>query len=337
MTLLRRFLRDHLDIILAFYLSTALVLALLALVLSYRQAMTWTDAAYALLLATAALAVTLAIRLLRRAPFERAAERSLTETVTLPEPATAEQELYARLLDTLYRRCAGETAHLQDAHRRHLAFMNAWVHQMKTPVSAISLMAQEEGNQGVEEESAKLADGLDLVLHMARLQEFSVDYHIRRVDLLQSLRAVINSRRRQFIRTGIFPAVEADGYDWTVLTDEKWNRFMLDQVISNALKYAGQSPPPGGSHITCRLRRNGDAITLVIADDGPGIPPEDLPRVFDLFFTGENGRRFGGATGVGLWLVKSIAGRLHHQVSIASPDQKGTLVTFTYPYESVSR
>lgn len=111
--------------------------------------------------------------------------------------------------------------------------------------------------------------------------------HIRRGDLLESIRRVINNRKKQFIRLSIFPEIEAAGDDWSVLTDEKWNGFVIDQLIANALKYASQTGPPI-QWLTFRLERGNQAVALSISDQGPGIPAQDLPRVFEPFFTGEN-------------------------------------------------
>ncbi|HEV2121647.1 MAG TPA: ATP-binding protein, partial [Chloroflexota bacterium] len=182
----------------------------------------------------------------------------------------------------------------------------------------------------IEEETLKLADGLELVLNTTRLQDFALDYHIRRVDLLQSVRKVVNARKRQFIRLGIFPAVDAaEDADWHVLTDEKWNTFAIDQILSNALKYGSQVGRPK-QRLRLSLSHRVGAVTLAITDEGPGIPPQDVPRVFEPFFTGENGRRYSHATGIGLYLVKRVIDQLGHQVALQSVEGQGTTVTLTY-------
>lgn len=113
-------------------------------------------------------------------------------------------------------------------------------------------------------------------------------------------------------------------------TDEKWNSFAIDQVVTNALKYGSQAGAPG-QKLRIRLERLPGAKRLSIADQGPGIPEQDLGRVFQPFFTGENGRRYGGATGMGLYLVKQVMDRMGHQVAVTSRVGEGPTVTFTYP------
>ena len=102
-----------------------------------------------------------------------------------------------------------------------------------------------------------------------------------------------------------------------MLTDEKWLSFVVEQVLSNALKYT----PAGG-----RIRVYGDGETLVIADNGIGIREEDLPRVFEKGFTGYNGREDKKSTGIGLYLCRRVMDRLNHNISIVSRPGQGTLV-----------
>ena len=102
-----------------------------------------------------------------------------------------------------------------------------------------------------------------------------------------------------------------------ILTDGKWLSFVVEQVLSNALKYT----PAGG-----RIRIYGDGETLVIADSGIGIRPEDLPRVFEKGFTGYNGREDKKSTGIGLYLCRRVMDRLNHGISIVSRPGQGTLV-----------
>lgn len=345
--MLRLFLADRTGVALLAYGIALAILVLTSLLLSFSGLPTGavrSNVGYGLLLATAFLAAYLLVDLLRWWPHARQAQTLLEWEVdlmvlsNLPSGGTLDQRTSRDLLAKLHSVAVAEKLRYEEAHRRHLAFMNLWVHQMKTPVSAINLIAQEveeqapTAMQSVEEETARLAEGLEMVLTMARLQDFAIDFHIRRVDLLEGVRSSINARKKQFIRLGIFPEVAADGEDWTILTDSKWNGFVLDQIISNALKYGAQAQgaEPTAQRLRFRLARNAGAICLTIADEGPGIPAQDLPRVFEPFFTGENGRRFAGATGVGLWLVHQVVDRLGHQIAVESAPGQGTTVTLCY-------
>lgn len=343
--LLLRFLLDRLPFIAAFYTNTALLLLLVWLLLSFegRSAVVLrANLGYALLLSTLVLTLWLGLTLLRWLPFARKAAELLDEggdleaLTGLPEGGDGDQESLRRLLDRFFRLAVAERQRYAEAHQRHLAFINLWVHQMKSPVSTISLIAQqgeaaEPAAMGsILEETTRLADGLELVLNTARLQDFAVDYQIRQVDLLESVRKLVGARKKQFIRLAIFPELEASAGEWRVRTDEKWNGFAIDQVIANALKYSSQDGAVS-QRLRIRLERQPGAIHLSVADQGPGIPEQDLGRVFEPFFTGENGRRYGGATGIGLYLVRQVMEQMGHRVSIDSKEGEGTVVTFTYP------
>lgn len=344
--LLRRFLRDRLGLAGLLAVNTGVLLALGGLVLAYAgrdAADIRMDLAYGALLSATLLLLYLGVDLLRWWAFARQAEELLTRPVNLsalanlPAGGTPEQALTRALVTKLHGLAVTEVERHQAVFDRHRAFMNLWVHQMKTPVAAISLIAQQTRDPedvvaamaNVDEEAAKLADGLELVLNMARLSDFAVDYQIRRTDLLAAVRKVINGRKQQFIRLGVFPEVIAEAGEWSVLTDDKWNGFIIDQIVANALKYGAQSGKPD-QRVTLTLLRLGDRVTLTVADRGPGIPPQDLPRIYEPFFTGENGRRFAQATGIGLYLVKQVTDRLGHAIAVASTEGVGTAVTVTY-------
>lgn len=345
--LLRRFLADRAGLLAASAAALGLMLLFFGLVLAGVGRGIWSvarDVAYALLLGVTVLLLHLSFSFAgwyrAAAHIERLIEgRSLEALVNLPPGYTREQARYREVLEGLYRLHLSELAAYRAAHEQHLTFINLWVHQMKTPISTLRVIAERAANEGEaywrgtlaewETETGKMADGLDLVLSAARLQDFHLDHRIERVELTHALRRVINGRKEQFIRLRIFPEIVAAEGDWTVLTDDKWTRFCLEQVIVNALKYGSQAGRTG-QRLRCELSRSATGMQLRISDQGPGIPPEDLPRVFEPFFTGMNGRRFAGATGMGLYLVRMVMERLGHEVAIESAVGQGATVILRY-------
>lgn len=202
----------------------------------------------------------------------------------------------------------------------------------------------------IREENQRLSHALQMLLNTVRLQDFAADFKVERVDLLALVRDLINDHRREFIVHRVYPRVEVASQQggsrggpgggeptaapapWQVESDAKWLRFALEQITSNAVKYtAGAGVDPG--RITFVLRRDEDdaAVVLDIADNGVGIPPEDLPRVFNPFFTGSAGRRFPQSTGMGLYLVREVCRRLGHRVTIESAPGRGTRVSIRFP------
>jgi OmpR family two-component system sensor histidine kinase YxdK len=272
---------------------------------------------------------------LRWRPVERALQ-CLAEgrQRTIPTGPLYIQRLIRDAVRQLERARLAEHHRAQAEKQRHLDFMNQWVHQMKTPVSALSLLAQHPDAAAyqaeMEEELDKLDHGLEMVLHMARLDQFALDFQLDRVDLKKEVNRIVGERKRQWIRQRLFPRWETEEEgSWEVYTDSKWNRFILDQLFNNAVKYASQHRK-SSQHLHLSLQPEGEVLHFTIRDEGPGIPLQDLPRVFDPFFTGENGRHFAQATGMGLYLVKQVVDALGHEIQIQSPPEGGTSVRVTY-------
>ncbi len=194
-------------------------------------------------------------------------------------------------------------------------YYTLWAHQIKTPIAAMRLLFQEEPRPELEGELLKIEQYVEMVLGYLRLGSDTTDYVLRSCDLDGLIRQSIRKYARLFILKKISLDFRETGK--TVLTDEKWLAFVVEQILSNSLKYT----PEGG-----RIRIYGDGETLVIADSGIGIQPEDLPRVFEKGFTGYNGREDKKSTGIGLYLCSQVMDRLNHGVSIASRPGQGTLV-----------
>lgn len=219
---------------------------------------------------------------------------------------------------------------LKQAQRQQqqITFMNLWVHQMKTPLSVLELMAQ--NNQLTRHEvltqTHRLKTGLNLALNEARLgNDFQKDFLLTPLSLRKVVTDVVNQQKTAFIQRNLFPSVEIDD-TLQVISDAKWLAFIIEQLLTNALKY---SHPQGT--ITLKANRNTQTIELTIADSGIGIPKSDLPRVKQAFFTGENGRKFGEATGMGLYLVQQVAEELGIEFLIDSTVNVGTSVTLKIP------
>lgn len=210
----------------------------------------------------------------------------------------------------------------------HIQFINQWAHQMKTPISVIHLILQKKDDPdstAIGDELDRLKKGLDLVLHTARLDTFERDFYVETLPLEQIVRSAASEQKRLFIRSRIFPSIDVEA-GLTVTSDEKWLSFVLSQLITNAVRYT--SSERGKIYFT-GYRQDTDVI-LEIRDEGIGIPGSDLPRVFDPYFTGENGRRYQESTGMGLYLVKQICSKLGHDLSIESTVGEGTTVRIQF-------
>ncbi|MBW3496738.1 sensor histidine kinase [Bacillus sp. FDAARGOS_1420] len=234
------------------------------------------------------------------------------------------------LLEAQYSQYQKQLKIWEYKQKDHLIFMNQWVHQMKTPVSVVELIIQEEHGEAFEsiaEEIDRMKYGLDMVLHMARLEELEQDFCVERIALKTLVQELIHENKRLFIRNYVYPKIKIV-QEYTVESDRKWLRFIVNQILSNAIKYSAGSR----TNITIAVFEKDKSVVLEIQDYGVGIPKEDLPRVFRPFYTGENGRKFKESTGMGLYLVKNIITRLSHKIEIESEFDKGTKVRIVFPY-----
>ena len=214
-------------------------------------------------------------------------------------------------------------------HKDHLIFINHWIHQMKTPVSVINLHLQdyedEEIASNIQPELDKIDKGLNMAMHFARLDEFQKDFLVEKVNLYNEIIDIINKDRRLFIKNKIIPKVELEK-DLIVYTDKKWIKFVIEQVIINGVKYSKNN----GKYLTIKSRISGKYTVLDIIDEGIGIPNKDIKRIFDPFFTGKNGRKYGESTGMGLYISKEVCNNLGHNIEVTSEINKGTQVSIIF-------
>lgn len=209
-----------------------------------------------------------------------------------------------------------------------VTYMNQWVHQVKTPLSVINLIIQEEDEpvfEQIKKEVRQIEFGLETLLYSSRLDLFERDFKIEAVSLSELLQSVIQSYKRFFIQYRVYPKMNVCD-DHQIYTDAKWLKFAIGQVVTNAVKYsAGKS-----DRLELNVFRDEDRTVLEVKDYGVGIPSQDIKRVFDPYYTGENGRRFQESTGIGLHLVNEITGKLNHTVDISSSPGEGTSVRFSF-------
>lgn len=211
---------------------------------------------------------------------------------------------------------------------QHIVFMNRWVHQMKTPLSVIQLSLEDledEAAISIQEELERLRRGLEMVIYTSRLDRFEDDFHVEPLVLNKVVSASVAENRRLFIRRGIKVNIQINP-NFTVYSDAKWLMFMLTQILTNAVNYTSGTDKT----VTLSSQHIGTDFVLNITDQGIGISPEDLKRVFNPYFTGERGRQYHESTGMGLYLVREICNRLGHTVELQSKLGEGTTVQITF-------
>lgn len=240
-------------------------------------------------------------------------------------PEQIQTDLY---LQKLYKVYQNEVQTLYASQTRHLQFMNQWVHQMKTPISVIQLLLQNPDDldkNSVSEEIDRLKASLDTVLMNARLDTFEQDTQIEQVNLQSLASEIITENKRLFISRQVYPVIDVDE-KFHAATDRKWMKFVLGQLITNAVKYTFEKEKKVYITASCHESH----VQLSIRDEGIGIPATDMARVTKAFFTGENGRKTAESTGMGLYIAKEVCKRLGHELTIESAVGQGTTVSILF-------
>lgn len=201
-------------------------------------------------------------------------------------------------------------------------YYTLWAHQIKTPIAASSLLVGEiedkKVNNQLEQELFKIESYVNIVLQYLRLESFHEDLVLKKENLEDLVKEIVKKYAIFFIQKGL--SLHLHDLDRTIITDRKWFIVILEQVLSNSLKYTSQ----GGIEIYFQ------EDTLYIKDSGLGIQDADLLRVFERGFSGYNGRLTQQSSGLGLYLSKKIADELGHQISIASQVGHGTTVMISF-------
>lgn len=255
-------------------------------------------------------------------------ERRLKEVEGAIESAQDLCGAYAVFLAS-FRERRGKEIRRQEAEaiERNDYYMT-WTHQIKTPISAMKLLLEKSGQDGrdsflVKEELFKIEQYAEMVLTFQRLESISSDLMLQEYDLDALLKKALRKYSVLFINKSLRLSLQETGC--TVLTDEKWFVFCLEQLLSNSIKYTNQ-----GS-ISLHAEISGDRAILILEDTGIGIRPEDLPRIFERGFTGYNGRLDKKSTGIGLYLCRRILTHLNITVKAESEEGAGTRILLGIP------
>ena len=317
MKLLGDYIKSRRGVLLFFALAAVLLGVSFALFHLPLRAVAY-PCALALLLGLAALALDF------RRVYKLHRELSQLETTAaeligvLPAAASVPEADYQAIVQSLCRQSADAAAKAAADRADMLEYYTLWAHQIKTPIAAMRLLLQDadtDEQRALLEQLQSVEQYVEMVLGYLRLESPSSDYVIRNYALDDIVRQVVRKYASQFIRRRL--RLEYTPLNVSVITDEKWLLFVIEQVLSNALKYTRS----GSVSITLEAPK-----TLCIRDTGIGIAPEDLPRVFEKGFTGCNGRTDKRATGIGLYLCRRILEKLGHTIAITSTVGEGTTV-----------
>lgn len=258
----------------------------------------------------------------------------------LSDTEDALEEVYMDALEQLQNKRQEEKGAYRNQQREMEEYYALWVHQIKTPISAMRLLLQREEQKQTEDETVGMEKSvlydmqqelfwinqyINMALQYQRMNSGMNDLVLEMVSADQVVRTAIRRFAPIMIRKKI--AIHYEECREMVLSDEKWLEFVVEQILSNAIKYSGENRA-----VTIQINRNeaDNTCELVISDQGIGIRKEDLPRIFEKGYTGYNGRADKTSTGIGLYLCREITKKLGHGIMITSEIGKGTDVTIVF-------
>lgn len=261
-------------------------------------------------------------------------EQFFDDAEQLPEHMDIIEYDYQELAKELYQAKQELISKNRIAKKELLDYYGMWVHQIKTPIAALDILLQNTERMlyqldekemmqkaisvsDMKMELFKIEQYVEMALNYLRVEDISSDLVFKKHELDDMVRQVIRKYAKIFISKKI--KIDFKPTKACIVTDEKWFIFVLEQIISNALKYIKKG------QIFIYMKEK----SLVIKDTGIGIPAEDLPRIFEKGFTGYNGRENKKSTGIGLYLCKNIMDKLQWNITVDSEVGSGTKIYLT--------
>ena len=247
----------------------------------------------------------------------------ISEVMDLPEQA--EDQVFYRLLKMAGKSMLEQIGEVRRERQEYKEYIEQWIHEIKTPITAMKLLCENHRTDWTKElllELEKTNRFTEQALYFARSEYTEKDYSVREIALAQIVHQAIADNKYLLLQSGM--RLEVEEIQDTVYSDEKWVRFILNQLIANAVKY--QAGQPVLRFSACRQQ---DQVVLMVEDNGIGISPADLPRIFEKGFTGQNGRIVHQSTGIGLYLCKRLCEKLGIGIS-AKSEGKGTTISLFF-------
>ena len=247
----------------------------------------------------------------------------ISEVMELPEQA--EDQVYYQLLKMAGKSMLEQIGEVRRERLEYKEYIEQWIHEIKTPITAMKLLCENHRTDWTKEllmELEKTNRFTEQALYYARSEHTEKDYSVREMALAQVVYQAIADNKYLLLQSGV--RLEVEEMEDTVYSDEKWVRFILNQLIANAVKYRSEQPV-----LRFSTRRQQDQVVLKVEDNGIGISPADLPRIFEKGFTGQNGRMVQQSTGIGLYLCKRLCDKLGIGIAVESSEQ-GTAISLAF-------
>lgn len=265
----------------------------------------------------------------------------------MPDSPRVEDRLYRELIRGSNKSVIERIRRVEDEQREYREYIESWVHEIKAPITSISLICENQRNQPepvdaldsqthrtevrlrssleIAMENQKVENYVDMALYYARSDEVYKDYVIQETDLQTTAEEAVMKNKFYLIQNKIQVEVQCEGQK--VYTDRKWILFILNQLILNSTKYKAEE----NARIWIYTEAYPHGIHLFIKDNGTGIKQEELSRIFEKGFTGTNGRKNDRATGMGLYLCRKLCVKLGIGIDARSEYGVGTTIVLEFP------
>lgn len=255
---------------------------------------------------------------------EQLSERYLISAV-MELPEQAEDQVYCQLLKMAGKSMLEQIGAVERERLEYKEYIEQWIHEIKTPITAMKLLCENHRTDWTKElllELEKTNRFTEQALYYARSEHTEKDYSVREMELSQVVHQAIADNKYLLLESGM--RLEVEEMQGMVYSDEKWVRFILNQLIANAVKYRTEQPI-----LRISTHKRQDQVVLVVEDNGIGITKADLPRIFEKGFTGQNGRMVQQSTGIGLYLCKRLCEKLGIGIA-AESSEHGTAISLSF-------
>lgn len=255
---------------------------------------------------------------------EQLKERYLLPEI-MQEPERADEQVFYQIMKMAEKSMLERIGEVQRERKEYKEYIEQWIHEVKTPITAIKLICENNRCSFTRDLMAELENinrFTEQALYYARSEHTENDYSVREIRLSNVVHGAIADNKYLLRQNNV--TVTVDNVEYSIYSDDKWLRFILDQLISNAVKYRIDQPVLHFSAV-----KENDRVILSVEDDGIGIPQSDLSRIFEKGFTGQNGRIIHSSTGIGLYLCKRLCDKLGIGIS-ASSEGKGTTISLSF-------
>ena len=253
----------------------------------------------------------------------------LEERYLIPEimamPEKVDEQVFFQIMKMAEKSMLEKIGEIQNERKEYKEYIEQWIHEVKTPITAMKLLCENNRfpfTRDILAELENINQYIEQALYYARSEHTEKDYSIREINLCTVVHSAIADNKYLLRQSNM--KIIIDDIENSVYTDDKWVQFILNQIISNAVKYRTEQPVLHFSTI-----KTNDRIILSINDNGIGIPKSDLPRIFEKGFTGRNGRTGKNSTGIGLYLCKRLCDKLGIGLTVSS-ENKGTTIMLSF-------